>query len=248
MLEKFKCFYSKEFTKRWEGVDNQLYARRFNMDRTIRVTGKGKISVKPDTIRINIKAEETYKEYSLSVKKSTEQTKLLREAMSKAGLDPHNLKTTHFSIDTDYESYRDENGDYQSRFAGYKYTHNLYIQFSNNNEQLGKVLYQLANNAANVEFSIRYIVKDVDAVKNELLDKAVEDSKVKAEVLAKATGVYLGEIETVDYSWGELEVYSEPFDGMILSNQMESKEAYKLEIEADDIDIQDTVTIVWKIK
>lgn len=104
------------------------------MDRIIRVTGKSKISVKPDTIKLKIEASGTYKEYSLSVSKSTEHTNLLRETISKAGLDPQNLKTTHFGIDTDYESYRDKNGDYQRRFAGYMYTHNLCIQFPNDNE------------------------------------------------------------------------------------------------------------------
>ena len=218
------------------------------MDRTIRVTGKGKISVKPDTIRLKIEATGTYKEYSLSLRKSTEHTNLLREMISKAGLDSQNLKTTHFGIDTDYESYYDKNGDYQRRFTGYKYTHNLYIQFPNDNEQLGRILYQLANNAVNVEFSIRHTVKDVDVVKNELLSKAVEDSKMKAGVLAKAAGVSLGEIKTIDYSWGELEIYSEPIDKMMLAKSMGEGEAYNLDIEADDIDVQDTVTIVWEIK
>lgn len=73
------------------------------MDSTIRVTGKGKISVKPDIIRFNIEAEGTYKEYSLSVKKSAEHTNLLRETISKAELDPHNLKTVNFGIDTEYK-------------------------------------------------------------------------------------------------------------------------------------------------
>ena len=215
------------------------------MERTIRVTGKGKISVKPDTIRLNIEAEGTYKEYILSVKKSTEHTNLLRETISKAGLDPQNLKTVHFGIDTDYESYHDKNGDYHRRFIGYKYTHNLYIQFPNDNEQLGKVLYQLANNEVNVEFSIKYTVKDVDALKNEMLGKAVEDSKIKAEVLAKAAGVSLGEIKTIDYSWGEIEIYSKPMDGMRLAEPIET---YDIDIEADDIDVEDTVSIVWEIK
>lgn len=218
------------------------------MKRTIRVTGKGKISVKPDAIRLNIEAEGTYKEYILSVKKSTEHTNILRETISKAGLDPQNLKTTYFGIDTDYESYRDKNGDYHRRLIGYKYTHNLYIQFPNDNEQLGRILYQLANNAVNVEFSIRHTVKNVDVVKNELLGKAVEDSKIKAGVLAKAAGVSLGEIKTIDYSWGKLEIYSEPIDKMMLAEPMEAGEAYNLDIEADDIDVQDTVTIVWEIK
>lgn len=218
------------------------------MKRTIRVTGKGKISVKPDTIRLNIEAEGTYKEYILSVKKSTEHTNLLRDTMSKAGLDPKNLKTVHFGIDTDYERYRDKNGDYQRRFIGYTYTHNLYIQFPNDNEQLGKVLYQLANNEVNVEFSIRHTVKDVDVVKNELLGKAVEDSKIKAGVLAKAAGVSLGEIKTIDYSWGEIEIYSKPMDGMMLAEPIDVEGTYDLDIEADDINVEDTVSIVWEIK
>ena len=212
------------------------------MKRTIRVTGKGKILVKPDTIRLNIEAEGTYKEYILSVKKSAEHTNLLRETISKSGLDPQNLKTAHFGIDTDYESYHDKDGKYQRRFIGYTYTHNLYIQFPNDNEQLSKVLYQLANNEVNVEFSIKYTVK------NELLGKAVKDSKTKAEVLAKAAGVSLGEIKEIDYSWGELEICTEPMHGMRLAAPKESSGAYYIDIEADDIDVQDTVTIVWEIK
>lgn len=100
-----------------------------------------------------------------------------------------------------------------------------------------------------MEFSIRHTVKDVDFVKNELLCKAVEDSKIKAGVLAKAAGVSLGEIKTIDYSWGELEIYSEPIDKMMLTELTEEVgEAYNLDIEADDIDVQDTVTIVWEIR
>ena len=218
------------------------------MDRIIRVTGKGKISVKPDIIRLNFEAVGTYREYSLSLRKSAEHTNLLRETILKAGFDPQNLKTTHFDINTEYESYHDRNGDYRSRFIGYKYTHNLYIQLPNDNEQLGKVLYQLANNAVNVDFSIRYTVKDANTVKNELLGKAIEDSKIKAEVLAKAAGVSLGEIKTIDYSWGELEIYSEPIEGMQLVQQSMPVEGYNFNIVADDIDVQDTVTIIWEIK
>lgn len=49
------------------------------MDRIIKVTGKGKISVKPDTIRLNIESEGVYKEYEQAVQKSTEATGILRE-------------------------------------------------------------------------------------------------------------------------------------------------------------------------
>lgn len=220
------------------------------MDRIIKVTGKGKISVKPNTVRLNIEAEGVYKEYEQAVKKSTEATCILRETIEKAGLKAEDLKTVHFDIDSEYESYRDKNDDYRSRFVGYKYTHSMYIQFSSDNKQLGRILYELAHCNVNVEFSICYTVKDEDTVKNELLGKAVEDSKVKANVLAKAAGVSLGEIKSIDYSWGEINIFSKPLNfgscDMLLA-EAEPK-VYGIDIEADDIDIQDTVTIVWEIK
>ena len=220
------------------------------MDRIIKVTGKGKISVKPNTIRLNIEAEGVYKEYEQAVKKSAEATGILRETLEKAGLKAEELKTVHFDIDSEYERYRDKNDDYRSRFVGYKYTHSMYIQFSNDNKQLGRVLYELAHCNVKVEFSIRYTVKDADAVKNELLVNAVENSKFKANVLVKAAGVSLGEIKSIDFSWGEIKIFSKPLNlgsrDMLLA-EAEPK-AYDIDIEADDIDVQDTVTIVWEIK
>ena len=221
------------------------------MERTIRVTGKGKLSVKPDTIRISIDASGIFKEYDITVKRSAEETGILRETVKRAGLDPKNLKTIRFDIDTEYESYRDKKGNYQRKFIGYRYTHRLYIQFPNDNEQLGRVLYELANSNIQVEFSLCHTVKDVVAVKNELLGKAVEDSKIKAEVLSKAAGVSLGEIKTIDYSWGELEIYSEPIrhlDMLDADGVKMEKTSYDIDIEADNIDVQDTVTVVWGIK
>ena len=48
------------------------------MDRILKVTGKGKISVKPDTIRLNFRAGGVYPEYAEAVAKSAEQTSLIR--------------------------------------------------------------------------------------------------------------------------------------------------------------------------
>ena len=220
------------------------------MERVIRVTGRGKISVKPDTIRLSISATRVCKEFGDDVKASADDTSVLRETIEKAGLNPTDLKTTRFNIDSEYEGYHDKKGDYRRRHVGYRYNHNLYVQFPNDNEQLGRVLYELANCEVTVEFSIRHTVKDVEAVKNELLGNAVEDSRAKAEVLSKSAGVSLGEIKTIDYSWGELEIYTQPIDRMMVMENhkyLAAPGSYDIDIEADDIDVQDTVTVVWEI-
>ena len=215
------------------------------MERTISVKGKGKISVKPDTIKIAITAESSYWNYDETIEQSARCTRILRDAMQNAGLDPKNLKTSYFLINTKYESYRDENDDYKEKFAGYEYHHLTYIQFENDNKILGKVLYELAHCDVKVKFDINYTVKDKEKVKNDLLEKAVEDSTTKAKVLAKASGVKLKEILNIDYSWGEIDIYSSPMDDLMVCK---AASTYDIDIEADDIDVQDTVTITWTIE
>lgn len=215
------------------------------MERTIRVKGKGKISVKPDTIKITIKAEGLRWNYDETIEQSTQDTRILRDALKNAGLDPKDLKTTYFSIDSKYESYRDKNDDYKEKFVGYEYEHRTYIKFENDNKILGKVLYELAHCDVKVKFDINYTVKDKEKVKNDLLEKAVEDSTTKAKVLAKASGVKLKEILNIDYSWGEIDIYSSPMDDWMVC---EAASSYDIDIEADDIDVHDTVTITWIIE
>lgn len=223
------------------------------MEKRICVTGKGKISVTPDLIRLNITAEGVYKTYEETLKKSAEETGVLKKTLKKAGLDPKDLKTTSFNVNSKYESYRDKKSNkYIEELVGYKYEHQTFIEFPNDNRQLGRVLYELSVCDIKVKFSILHTVKDVEKVKNELLAKAVEDSKIKAEVLSKAAGVKLGEVVSINYSWGELDIISRdcidiaPVPvGSILN---EDTSSFNVDIEADDIDITDTVTIIWEIK
>ena len=48
-------------------------------------------------------------------------------------------------------------------------------------------------------------------LKNKLLEKAVKDSRVKAEVLAKAAEMKLDELVSIDYSWGKLKLTTSPY-------------------------------------
>ena len=91
---------------------------------------------------------------------------------------------------------------------------------------------------------------NVEAVQNELLGKAVTDSRAKAKVLTEAAGVTLGDIVNIDYSWGELEIYSRPMRNLTFGSAINVKEdsAFDLDIEAEDIDVQDTVAVVWEIR
>ena len=222
--------------------------------RTIRVTGKGMLKVHPDVTRITITLEGLFPDYGEALRRSAEDTEELRDLLSGFDFERTDLKTLNFSVDSEYESYQ-ERGVYKQRFVGYKYSHRLKVEFDSDNERLGKVLYALAHSPRKPEFRISYTVKDPEAAKNELLAKAVADAKEKSAVLAEAAGITLKEILTIDYSWGHVEFEVHPMNRALGAADMEamplmamSKSAsYDMDIEPDDIEASDTVTVVWEI-
>lgn len=175
------------------------------MERTIRVTGKGNIPVKPDTIRLRISLEDIFREYDDALRHSADSVELLKDMFASLGYDRKALKTLYFNINTEYESYQDRDKSWKRRFKGYKYMHRMKLEFPADNKQLGKILYALAHCPVSPEFFIEYTVADPEAAKNELLGEAIKDSMAKANVLATAANVKLGNIVNIDYSWGEVD-------------------------------------------
>ncbi len=217
------------------------------MEKTMRVTGKGKLSVKPDMIRLLLDTMKVCPTYEEALRSSSEQTEELKNCFEKLGFARTDLKTLRFNVDTEYENYRDENNVWKNRFLGYRFTHNMKLEFDADNERLGRLLYCLAQTECRPEFRIHYTVKDTEAAKNKLLAKAVADFKEKAKVLAEAAGVTLGAIVTIDYSWGELEIFSAPVERCMMSAANDAADSYRMDIEPDDIDVTDTVTVVWEM-
>jgi len=219
--------------------------------RTIQVTGKGQIKVKPDTTRITISLEGTYPEYGETLRQSSQDTESLKDILSAFGFERSDLKTLSFNVETEYECYQEKNV-YKKRFTGFKFRHMMKVEFPSDNDRLGKVLYALASCTMKPEFSLSYTVSDPEAAKNELLGKAVKDAKEKASVLTQAAGVTLKDIQNIDYSWGEIDFEYRPMNRMLMADECAAPMApagasYDMNIDPDDIEVSDTVTVLWEI-
>ena len=217
--------------------------------RTIRVTGKGQLKVRPDTTRITMTLTGLYPEYGEALCRSAEDTEALKSVLANFGFERSDVKTISFAVDTEYESCRDASGDYRQIFAGYRFRHVMKVEFESDNDRLGRILYALARCSVGPEFRISYTVKDPEATKNQLLGKAVTDAAEKAAVLARAGGVALGNIQSIDYSWGEVDFEYRPMRGewMIDCCEAPVTKSCDPDIEPDDIDVSDTVTVVWNL-
>ncbi len=220
--------------------------------RTIRITGKGEIKVKPDMTRITVTLEGQNKSYEKTLQKSSEDTDSLKKILSGFGFERSDLKTLQFNVDTEYETVK-ERGAYNQRFVGYKYRHVMKVEFPSDNDRLGKILFALANSSVQPEFRISYTVSDPEAAKNALLADAVADAKEKAAVLSQAAGVVLKDIQNIDYSWEKIDFEVGPIKrfsaaGCGILPLAKETASFDLDIEPDDISTSDTVTVIWEIE
>ncbi len=213
------------------------------MSRTIRVTGRGRISVKPDITVISLGFSNTFTSYEATLEASAKEVSMVKDMLTDLGFDREGLKTTSFRIEPEYESYKDSKGNYRSEFKGYSYSQRLRFTFPTSNETLGRVLYTVAHSGIDPRVNISFTNSDPEGAKLKLIAEAVKDSRRKAEIIADAAGVVLGEIENIDYSWSTMVFESRPIDECYL----EAAAMYSVDIEPEDIEKEDDITIVWSI-
>ena len=216
--------------------------------RTIKVTGRGRLKLRPDMTRITLSLEGGSEDYADTLRCSSKDTETLREVLAELGFDRGELKTLSFHVDTEFESY-EERGVYKRRFLGYKFYHTLKLEFSSDNELLGRVLAALAACPVRAELQLGYAVRDREAAKNALLASAVSDARTKAEALTQAAGLRLKQLQSIDYSWGELNLEVRPMNRGLMMAKADgaAAESYSLDIEPDDVEVADNVTLIWEI-
>ena len=215
--------------------------------KTIRVAGKARLKVTPDTARITAVLEKTEKAYEDALRSAAEDTECLRALVAGFGFAKDGLKTLSFNVDTEYESYQ-EHGVFKQRLVGYRARHEMKLEFASDNALLGRLLYAFANSPVNPELRLSYTVKDPDAAKNALLELAVQNAKEKAAVLARAAGVKLDEIREIDYSFEPASLETRPVNRLFAAKSAVADTAgFEMNISPDDIEISDTVTVVWEI-
>ncbi len=217
--------------------------------KTITVKGVGNASVKPDLIVISMRLETEDKEYTTTTLAAAQRIDALNKSLEEIGFGKDALKTTDFSVRTVYESVREQGGNYKSVFKGYACSHTLKVEFGFDAKRLASILSAISRCVAKPELTVTFTVKDPSAVSSELLHAAAQNANEKANVLCSAAGVKLGELLSIDYNFGDINVCSDT-DYKVEGRCMMKAEAClsDINIVPDDIKVNDTVTFVWEIE
>ena len=207
--------------------------------RTIRVQGKGSASQAPDRISLFFSVAHPRPQYDKAIEGCNSRVESIRAAASELNLQGADLKTVQFGV-SDETQY--EHGRYTH--IGYTATHQLCMELPVDQNLVGKFLSSLVQRGAEPQVRINFTVADPEALKQRVLADAVANAKARAEVIATAAGVKLGNIADIQYGYSEVVISSQPSE-MMLESCCESEIAPNF--DPKDVDAEDTVTVTWEI-
>lgn len=214
------------------------------MMRTIVVKGKANLSVAPDTNIINLEFKAVRDTYDAARELSISINNEVISIAKSIGLAAEDVKTISYDIESEYKLVK-ENDLWNNIFIGYKFSHRMQIQFDIDADRLGRIIKDLDRCEVKPEVSISYTVKDPESAKDSLLTLAVQSSRRRAEVMAAAVGLKLGEVMSIDYSWSEMRIMDERYNSSYMCDCEESSLA--MNFTPEDIDLSDSVSIVWEL-
>lgn len=161
--------------------------------RTLSASGNGVVYIVPDIAYINIGVRVDADEVSDALAANNVQANAIAEALQALGVEKADIQTSNFNV----YPMQDWGPDGQITRKYYVVENTVYITVRDLSK-LGALLDTVVNSGANTINGISFDVQDKSAAEAEARDKAIADARDEAEAIAKASGVTLGELQTVN--------------------------------------------------
>lgn len=165
--------------------------------RTMNVTGSGKVFLSPDIAYISIGVHTEGENAADAVSKNTTQSQKVAHVLSDSDIADKDIQTSNFSISPQQEY------DDKGQVTGTKYVvdNTVFVTIRDLNK-LGDILDAVVSAGSNSVSGIQFDVEDKVSALSEARKAAVADAQAQAGELAKAAGVKLGPIQSINLYGG----------------------------------------------
>lgn len=157
---------------------------------TISVNGAGTAYGSPDLATAQIGVQSRDPDPARAVEENNQKMTAIIAALKGLGVDETDIQTTNFSVQYQ-QDYDPQTGQAQETFT-YIVDNTVNVTIRDLT-QLGDVLGKAVSAGANSIYGVNFNVSDPAKLEAEARDKAMADAKARAEQLAQAAGVTLGE-------------------------------------------------------
>jgi hypothetical protein len=157
------------------------------------VTGSGTVYAKADIANLSVGFKTPVKKTAAeATKENSEKMNEIISAVKGLDVEAKDIKTTNYSLRPVY-NWTEKEGQ---QLVGYEVSQNADIKIRNL-DKIGDIIAQTTAKGANQVGDISFTIDDEYELKNEARELAITKAKEKAEIIARQTGMKLGDIKGV---------------------------------------------------
>ncbi len=204
--------------------------------RTIAMPGHGEVKGAPDQVQISAGVMTSAPTAAQALTANTARMKGVFGALEKMGVPARNIQTTNFSVSPQYTG---GNNNERPRLTGYQVNNNVSVRLDDV-AKLGAALDALVTAGANQMNGINWSIRDPQPLLAKARAEAIADAKLRAETYARAAGVTLGPIQSINEG-GTVEPPRPMYRAMAMA-------AESVVVAAGEESVAADVSVVWEIR
>lgn len=207
----------------------------------ITVQGEGKVQAIPDIAMLNFGVQTGRQKTSQAAMETlTERMNAIIAAVKAAGVEAKDISNQSLNMNPSYDYVEGERQE-----AGFEAYQNLTVKVRDT-ENITAVLDAAVRQGANQVGNVSFTIDDMTALQAEARNKAIENAKEKAQVLAAQLGVALGEFQ--GYNEGGYYAPSPVMQMRTMAFDESGGGAMAPEIPAGEQEIQVSVSLTYKVR
>ncbi len=218
----------------------------------IEIQGHGEIKIAPDQGILQINVNILQMEFGKAVTELGKKEALIIKKLEALGYKKETIRTSNFSVRENTIWRNNTRVD-----SGYIASQNMSMEFPNSKENIGKILTAFSegkNSKVEAEISFGFKLSDDlrEKLNAQVIEKAVQDARKNADLLAKYAGVTVKSVLRIEYHTNPA---AQPYpmrNAMFESadySQASMKSGGGSEgFQAEDITISDNVTIFYSVE
>lgn len=205
----------------------------------ISVLGEGVVLAQPDVARITIGADVFDPSLANAQAQAAQRMDAVVARLKADGIADADIRTVSFNVTPQYDQRGDQN---QRVLRGYQVQNMVEVR-STNVAGLGPLLDDAVSSGATRIFGISFEASDMEGLKNQARDQAMQNASNKAQQLARDAGVSLGRPTAIDES---------DTGGVTPVRQLAAPQAAapaaSTPIQPGELRVATTVRVVWSIQ
>ena len=201
--------------------------------RQLTVNASGSVYAAPDQATVQLGVTSQASTAADALKQNSADTTAVIDAIKKLGVDAKDISTSNFNV---YPTY-DTSG---TRINGYQVNNSVTVVIRDISTS-GTILDQVVTAGANNISGLNFGIADASKFQADARTRAIDEARAKAEAMAKAAGVTLGDIISINESVN----YQPEFP---YARGMVADAAMAVPVEAGQQEISVSVTLVYEIR